>query len=92
MTTIPINPFKSDDLRAALLLLEQIDSETPLNSPSVLTVFRLYCGRAMSVAQVARACRCSVGTVSHRLKLLRSRTGADPKNLRSERFERPNHC
>ena len=92
MNTTPINPFKTDDLQAALLVLEQIDSETPLNSPSVLTVFRLYCVRAMSVAQVARACRCSVGTVSNRLKLLRSKTGADPRNLRNERFERPNDC
>ncbi len=81
-TLLPLPRADIDGLMNALFLLEQLDSSGPINSPTVLTVFRLYCVREMSVAQVARACRCSVGTVSNRLKLLRARTGVEPRKLR----------
>ena len=47
----------------------------------MLAVFRLCCVRQMTVAEVARSCRCSVGTVSNRLKLIRAITGLEPANL-----------
>ena len=51
----------------ALELLNLLDSASNLNPPTLLTVFRLYCGERLSVSQVARRCRCSVGTISSRL-------------------------
>jgi hypothetical protein len=35
----------------------------------------------MTVYQIARQYRCSVGTVSQRLKLIRHQTGRPPKSL-----------
>ena len=75
-------PLTSEVVRTAFSLLDRLDSQSPLKPPSLLRVFRLYCVQEMTVAQVARACRCSVGTVCNRLKLLHSKTGANPRRLR----------
>jgi len=36
----------------------------------------------LPVAQVAKKCRCAVGTIASRLKLIQSKTGATPSQLR----------
>ncbi len=66
---------------ALLQLLDRIDSHSPLKSPTALAVFRLYCLEQLTVTDVARRCRCSVGTVSNRLKLIRSISGLNPEHL-----------
>ena len=75
-------PEAEDDARRALGLIERMESECPMNAPSVSTVVRLYCVEELTIAQIARRCRCSIGTVAGRLKLIRAKTGMDPKNLR----------
>jgi len=76
------NPEPST-LASALALLDRLDSASPPRPPTVLAVFRLYCIQQMTITEVARACRCSVGTVCNRLKLLRAKTGLNPEKLRS---------
>ena len=64
-------------------LLDRLDFQSRRKNPTLLTVFRLYCLQQMTVTQVARKCRCSLSTVSDRLKLIEQRTGAPPKTLRA---------
>jgi hypothetical protein len=78
---------------AALELLNRLDSIANLNPPALLTVFRLYCGERLSVSQVASRCRCSVGTVSNRLKLLHAKIGFSPAYIKkAPRLRSPNQC
>ena len=44
----------------ALSLIDQLESECPMNPPSVSSVFRLYCIEEMTIAKIARRCRCEV--------------------------------
>src|SRR5437667_12666356 len=67
---------------SAFLLLDRLDFKSRRKAPSVLTVFRLYCMQNMTVAEIARQYRCSLSTVSDRLKVLRARTGLSPKSFR----------
>lgn len=75
--------------RQVFKLIEELESEAATKPPSVLTVFRLYCGKLMPAEQVATQCGCSKGTVINRLKLIREKTGTDPDGLRrfSPHFE-----
>lgn len=75
-------PIPEDAARHAFHLIEQLESEKVIKSPSVLTVFRLYCGKAMTAEKVALKCGCSKGTVINRLKLIREKTGMEPEALR----------
>jgi len=75
-------PQEEDEARRALALIEQLESDSPTGSPSVTAVFRLYCVEELTIEQIAKKCRCSVGTVANRLKLIKTRTGIEPKNLR----------
>ncbi len=68
---------------AAFQILDRLDSIRITRSPTVLTVFRLYCLQRMTVSQVARRCRCSVGTVSNRLRLMQSRIGIHPSAIKN---------
>jgi hypothetical protein len=72
--------FDEDSARRAFALVEQLDSRG--KPPSALTVFRLYCVQEMSIPQIARKCRCSVGTVGNRLAHIRRKTGVAPQALR----------
>ena len=69
---------------SAFMLLDRLDFKSRRKAPSVLTVFRLYCMQNMTVAEIARQYRCSLSTVSDRLKVLRTRTGLSPKSFRRE--------
>lgn len=66
----------------AFALVQQLESDQPTKPPSALTVFRLYCIENLNVAQIARKCRCSRGTVRNRLGLIEARTGTNPDRLR----------
>jgi DNA-directed RNA polymerase specialized sigma24 family protein len=68
---------------AAFQILDRLDSIRITRSPTVLTVFRLYCLQRMTVSQVARRCRCSVGTVSNRLRLMQSKIGVHPSTIKN---------
>src|SRR5205823_1044426 len=76
--------------RRVCLVLDELDSGSRRKNPSLAAVFRLYFVQELPVAKVARKCRCSVGTIMNRLKLLQEKTGATPEQLRrvSPHFER----
>jgi len=79
----PVSPNQDEDVaRRAFLALDALDCGSRRKLPTLLTVFRLYCIEELTVAQIARKCRCSVGTVSNRLKLLQAATGTNPERLR----------
>ena len=67
----------------AFELFDRLDFHSSRKNPTLLTVFRLYCLQQLTVTQIARKCRCSLSTVSDRLKLIEQRTGAPPKTLRA---------
>jgi hypothetical protein len=71
-----------DVARQAFALLEQLDASEGGESPSVLTVFRLYCGKEMPAEQVARKCGCSKTTVLRRLQQIAAKTGVSAAELR----------
>jgi len=54
-----------------------------LKNPSVLQVFRLYCGRGLTAQAVADKCDCVKATVLNRLKKIRQVTGKKPEELRT---------
>jgi len=68
---------------AAFQILDRLDTIHVAKSPTILTVFRLYCVQRMTVSQVARRCRCSVGTVSNRLRLMQSKIGLHPSAIKN---------
>jgi hypothetical protein len=72
-----------DVARAAITLIDQLESETKLPPPTVMAVFRLYCRQNLSADEVARKCSCSKATVINRLALICKRIGQHPKNLRA---------
>jgi len=69
---------------------EELDSGSRRKNPSLAAVFRLYFVKELPIAQVARKCRCSVGTIMNRIKLLQDKTGATTEELRrvSPHFDR----
>lgn len=71
-----------DVARRAFALVETLDTDKPLDPPSLLSVFRLYCIHELSAAQIAVKFECSKPTVLRRLALIRARTGLDPRQLR----------
>ena len=67
-------------------LASQLGAET-------IEVFRLYCLEGLSAAQVARKSGWSKATVIRRLKVIRGKTGMDPRSLRtlSPHLEKAEH-
>lgn len=82
MKPSPLNDEPATRL-AAFQILDRLDSVRVTKPPTVLTVFRLYCVQRMTVAQVARRCRCSVGTVCNRLRLMQSKIGIHPAAIKN---------
>ncbi len=80
----PLAPDPSDEdlARRTFLALQNQDDSVRRKSPSLYTVFDLYCIKELTIPQIARKCRCSIGTVANRLKLLRGKTGVAPERLR----------
>jgi hypothetical protein len=74
--------MEEDVARRAFAIVKQLDSESRMKAPSLLTVFGLYCIEELSTAQIARKFGCGKTTVMDRLKLLRKRTGLEPAALR----------
>jgi hypothetical protein len=81
---VPVRAEVTDEelARRTFLVLQQQEAGSRRKSPSLYTVFQLYCIEELTIPQTARKCRCSVGTVANRLKLLRARTGVAPERLR----------
>jgi hypothetical protein len=76
---------KEVDLSAAeraAALLKCLEDGLKTKPPLLTTVFRHYCVDELSIQQTADKCRCSRLTIIRRLKLLRIKTGMDPKDLR----------
>jgi len=82
-TPEPKEQLDEDTARRAFALIQQLDSQSRMRSPSVLTVFRLYCMEELTAAQIARKCRCGKTTIIDRLNLIRQKTGAAPAKLRA---------
>ncbi len=68
--------------RKAFALVKALDARRIIKRPSPGTVFSYYCIEGLSVAEVARKCRCSRGTIRNRLEFIRQKTGADPVRVR----------
>jgi hypothetical protein len=64
-------------------LIEKLDEDERLKNPSVLQVFRLYCGHGITAQAVADKCGCAKATVLNRLKKIRMVTGKDPEEMRA---------
>jgi hypothetical protein len=79
-----------DTIRKAFALVKALDVPKRIKQPSPGAVFGFHCIDGMSVAEIARKCRCSRGTVLNRLEYVRLKTGVDPVRLRllSAQFER----
>jgi len=82
MKPTPVNDELATRL-AAFQILDRFDSIHVTKPPTVLTIFRLYCVQRMTVTQVARRCRCSVGTVCNRLRLIQSKIGIHPAAIKN---------
>jgi hypothetical protein len=74
----------------ALALVKELDNGKQRKTPSLLTLFRLYCVKEQSAAQIAKQYGCSKAAIIQRLKLLAQKTGVPPERLRqhSAQFER----
>jgi hypothetical protein len=88
----PGDSSAEDTTRKALAMVKALDPRKRIKQPSPGTVFSFYCIEGLSVAEVARKCRCSRGTILNRLEFIRLKTGADPIRVRRlsaqyERFE-----
>jgi hypothetical protein len=78
----PNEPVPEDAARRAFALVQQLDPDSRMKAPSVLTVFRLYCMEELTSDQIARKTGCSKTTVVSRLRLIRKKIGVDPASLR----------
>jgi len=72
-----------NDARRAFAIMDKLDTESRRKTPSVLTVYRLYCREILSARESAKRCRCSVGTILDRLRMIHAATGLSPAALRT---------
>ena len=66
-----------------IALIEKLDGDEQIKDPSVMRVFRLYCGHGLAAEAVAKRCGCVKTTVLKRLNIIRRVTGKDPEELRA---------
>jgi hypothetical protein len=71
-----------DVARRAFALVRNLDTDQPLEPPTLLTVFRLYSIEEWSMERIAHKFDCSRPTVGRRLKLIHAKTGIHPLQLR----------
>jgi hypothetical protein len=71
-----------DLARRVFAVVQNLDTEKPLQPPTLLAVFRQYCIEELSASAIAREYKCSKPTILRRLALIRLRTGLDPLQLR----------
>lgn len=64
-------------------LIEKLDANERLKTPSVMQVFQLYCGRGLTAQAIADKYHCAKATVLNRLKQIRKVTGKEPDELRA---------
>jgi hypothetical protein len=77
-------PLENNLAARVTTVLDDLDTGTASRRkhPSLATVFKLYYVEELPVSKVAKKCRCSAGTIVNRLKLIESKTGATPDQLR----------
>jgi hypothetical protein len=71
-------------------LIQQLESNSTRNGPSVLAVFRMYCIDGLGRTAISRKCNCTRWTINHRIKSIESKTGMKIDQLRkvSSHFEK----
>src|SRR5260370_38784836 len=74
----PLDPQADEVACRVFQVLDRLDGPSRRKHPALLTFFLLYCTKQMSVVEIARKCRCSVGTDSNRVKLSDQTTGDTP--------------
>jgi hypothetical protein len=79
----PDESSSEDSTRKALALVKGLDATTRMKFPSPVAIFSFYCVHGLSIARIARRCRCSRGTILNRLAFIRKRTGIDPDRIRA---------
>jgi hypothetical protein len=77
-----IAPASDNEAARVFALLDALESETNYRKAPVTRVFQLYCLKAMTRNQVARACRCAPSLVTLRLQCIEVRLGRKPAELR----------
>ena len=65
------------------MVVSTADFHAIAKPPTVLSVLRMYCIQGMTIPEMARECRCSVGTLCNRLNLFRKATGRSLEHLRN---------
>jgi hypothetical protein len=81
----PLLPEPSNEelARRTFVVFQDEQQNARKRLPTLYTVFYLYCIKELTIPQIARKCRCSVGTVANRLKLLQAKTGVPTDQLRA---------
>jgi len=82
-TPQPNDAVDENDARRAFAIMDKLDTESRRKAPSVLTVYRMYCREILSARESAKRCRCSVGTILDRLRMIHAATGLSLVALRS---------
>ncbi len=82
-------PEPEDVARRLFALVEELESEGKWRKAPVIQVFRLYCLKGFSRAEVAKRCGCVPGLITLRLKTIEKRLGRKAAELRvlSPQFE-----
>ncbi len=68
--------------RRAFAMVQALGAETGQRKAAATAVFRLFCIEGLSVAQIARHCRCARSLVYLRLQQLRRKLKRDPAEFR----------
>src|SRR5439155_9488146 len=79
----PQEPIGQELARRAFGLVQRLEADLDWDTPTTLTVFRLYCMEGLSAARIARKCFCSKSAVMRRLKVIRAKLGTDPREMRA---------
>src|SRR5260370_40420459 len=59
----PLDPQADEVACRVLQVLDRLDGPRPRQQPAILTVFRLYCIKNLSLPGIPRKCRGPLGTV-----------------------------
>jgi hypothetical protein len=69
--------------------VRQPDESTRRQPPTLYTGFHYYCVKELTIPPTGRKCRCSLGTVANRLKLLQDKINFPS---RTSRLAAPDFC
>jgi hypothetical protein len=96
ITPVLSDPSDEELARRTFVAIQEQDQKSRRQSPTLYTVFQLYCMQEMTIPQIAGKCRCSIGTLANRLKISprknrrrRRRTPSPHPPLRKVQRRRP---